>query len=407
MKFDINKEFSFSQIFDFLKEKSGSFRAAVKKLDSGSVKNLNIKGRVVRINALRLGLLAAVLAILLGLFINLVVLPNTAYRPYSGIEFDTGGDYEQIAFGDDLLLLNKNGIKLIDNKGGYIWEESMTLTNPTVDIAGKYALLADLEGNCSLNLYNLKGKKLVTYPINTEILSAKVNKSGKAAAAVTAEGYKGAAVVFDRKGNEIFRWNSGEGYIIDLDISSDGKSIAVAQMMSDGAETYSKIHVINISSGNESGSYVCEGSLVASVTFDDSGRIIAVAQNKVYGLNKKGAEKFVIDLAGKSAERYDVTGGERMLFLCRDNRGGTVLEIYNKNGKQTGVFNGCDDIKRIACTGDTIVVSNSRSVMRVSGCGRLRRTTEIEHDIMSVGVYGNGRNALALGGNCADIVRIR
>ena len=53
------------------------------------------------------------------------------------------------------------------------------------------------------------------------------------------------------------------------------------------------------------------------------------------------------------------------------------------------------------------MVSNSRSVMRVSGRGRLRQTTEIEHDIMSVGVYGNGRNALALGGNCADIVRIR
>lgn len=407
MKFDINKEFSFSQIFDFLKEKFGAVGAFFKKLDSGSVKNLNVKGRVVRINALRLGLCAAALAVLLGLFINLVVLPNTAYRPYSGIEFDTGGDYEQRAFGDDLLLLNKNGIKLIDNKGEYIWEAPMTLTNPTVDIDGKYALLADLEGNCSLNLYNLKGKNLVTYPINTEILSAKVNKSGKAAAAITAEGYKGAAVVFDRKGNEIFRWNSGEGYIIDLDISSDGKSIAVAQMMSDGAETYSKIHVINISSGNESGSYVCEGSLVASVAFDDSGRIIAVAQNKVYGLNKKGAEKFVIDLAGKSAERYNVTDGDCMLFLCRDNRGGTVLEIYNKNGRQTGVFTGCDDIKRISCRGETIAVSNSRNVMRVSKRGKLRSRTEIDHDIMGIGVYGNQRNVLALGGNSADIIRIR
>ncbi len=407
MKFDINKEFSFSQIFDFLKEKFGAVRTFVKKLDSGSVKNLNVSGRVVRINALRLGLFAAVLAVLLGIFINLVVLPNTAYRPYSGIEFDTGGDYEQHAFGDDLLLLNKNGIKLIDNKGRYIWEEQMTLTNPTIDISGKYALLADLEGNCSLNLYNIKGKNIVTYPINTDLLSAKVNKNGTAAAAVAAEGYKGAAVVFDRKGNEIFRWNSGEGYIIDLDISDDGKSIAVAQMMSDGEETYSKIHVINISSGNESGSYICEGSLVASVEFDDSGRIIAVAQNKVYGLNKKGGEKFIIDLAGKSAERYNVTDGGSLLFLCRDNRGGTVLEIYNKNGKLTGVFTGCDDIKRMACHGGTIVVSSSRNVMRVSERGKLRSTTDIEHDIMGIGVYGNQRNVLVLGGNRADIIRIR
>ena len=42
----------------------------------------------------------------------------------------------------------------------------MTLTCPTVDIAGKYALLADLDGNNSLNLYDIKGNNLRTYPIS-------------------------------------------------------------------------------------------------------------------------------------------------------------------------------------------------------------------------------------------------
>ena len=407
MKFDFNKEFSLAQVFEFIKsklEKAGTF---VKKLDKSSIKNLNIKGRVVRINAIRLGFIVAVFAILLALLMNLVIIPHTAYRQYSGIEFDTGGDYEQHAFGENILLLNNSGIKMINNRGRYKWEIPMTLTNPAVDIDGKYALLADLDGNCSLNLYNLKGKNVNSYQMNTDLLSAKVNKDGIVAAAVSEEGYKGAAVVYDRKGNEIFKCNSGEGYIIDLDISNSGKLIAVAQMMSDGTETYSKIHIINISSGNETGSYTCDGSLVANVTFDEQDRIIAVAQNKVYGLSKKGGERFIIDLAGKSAERYDVTGGDRMLFLCRDNRGSSLLEIYNKNGKLLGSYNGNDEIKRMSTCGDTIVVSASRSVMCISSRGRLRKIKEIEHDIMSIGVYGNCRNVLVLGGNRADIVRMK
>ncbi len=407
MKFDINKEFSLSQIFDFFKQKAKDAKNLVSKIDRGSIKTITVSGRSIRLNAVRLGLIAAVFAIALALLINLAVLPGTKYRQYWGIEFDTVGDYQQHACGSDILLFNHSGMKLINNRGQYKWEVPLTLTNPSVDIDGKYILLSDLEGNCSLNLYNLKGKNIVSYPINTELLSAKINKKGTVAAAVSEEGYKGSVVVYNRKGEEIFKWNSGEGYITDLDISNDGKSIAVAQMMSDGDETYSKIHIISISSGKETGSYVCEKSLTASVTFDERNRIIAAAQNKIYGLSKNGDERFVIDLAGKSAEKYNITDGNSITILCRGNRGGSVLEIYNKSGKLTGVYSTDDQIKKMSLCGDTIAVSTSRSVMRVSSNGKLRKRKEIDHDIMSIGVYGNGRNVLVLGGNSADITRMK
>ena len=66
-----------------------------------------------------------------------------------------------------------------------------------------------------------------------------------------------------KKADEVFKWNSGEGYITDVDISKDGKYIAVAQMMSDGDETYSKIRVMNTSNGQESGTAICEDTLIA------------------------------------------------------------------------------------------------------------------------------------------------
>ena len=53
--------------------------------------------------------------------------------------------------------LTKSGIKDVNNKGGDVLEyKNDGLTNPTIDIAGKYALLADLDGNNSLNLYGYK-----------------------------------------------------------------------------------------------------------------------------------------------------------------------------------------------------------------------------------------------------------
>ena len=407
MKFDINKEFSFSQIGAAFKDKFGAFMGFISRLDNSSIKTVKIKNRSVRINALRLGFIAAVLAAMVALFINLVVIPNTTYRAYSGIEFDTGGDYIRHAFGDDILLLNNSGLRMVDNKGRNVWQIDATFTCPTVDIAGNYALVADLDGNNTLTLYNRDGETVTSYEISTDILAAKVNKRGIAAAAINEEGYMGSAVVYDRNGNEIFKWNSGEGYIIDVDISNDGRSVAVAQMMSDGTEAYSRIHILNISNGEETAGFVCDGDLVAKVCFDSSDNLTAIAQDCVYNITKRGRENFKIDLAGKSASEYDVENGDYLLFLCSDSRGNSMLEIYSKRGKYLGSYVSADTINNIAAFEKNIVVSTSRDVLSLSRKGKVRKTINISHDIMSIGIYGNGRNVLVLGGYTADIVRIK
>ena len=178
-------------------------------------------------------------------------------------------------------------------------------------------------------------------------------------------------------------------------------------MMSDGEETYSKIHVMNISSGNEIACVTCEGALVAKVSFDKSDNIIAVSQSKVYGFGKRGNSIFEFDLAGKSPTLYDVENSDNLLFLCRDSRGNSVLEIYSRRGKFLGSYTSSDEIKNISAHKDSIVVATSRNLISLSRKGKPGKNIEISHDIMNMGIYGNNRNVLVLGGSKADIVRIK
>lgn len=407
MKFDLNKEFSFAQIGAFFKRHFEHTVQFIKKLDSSSIKNITINGKSVRINSIRLCTIVAVFAVMLALFINIVIIPHTTYRTYSDLEFDTGGEYRMYAYGSDILLLNNNGIKMVDNKGNDKWSQTYTLTNPMIDISGEYLLLADLDGNNTLNLFDTDGNNLLTYPIDSDILSAKINKSRLVAAAVDEEGYKGSVVVYNKKAQEIFKWNSGEGYVTDIDISNDGKYVAVAQMMSDRDEVYSKIHVLNISNGQEAANIECDSSLIAKVNFDKHDNIIAVGENKVFGYSKKGRQNYAIDLAGKSPQTYDISNGNYLVFLCRDSRGNSVLEIYSLSGKLLGSYNSSYELKNISVCGSNIVASTSRNLLYLSYRGKLKKTVEISHDIMSLGIYGNNRNVLVLGGNKADIIRIR
>lgn len=406
MKLDWNKEFSFGQLGLYIKTAWLKLVNSIKTLDSSSIKTINISGKSVRINAIRLCTAAAILAVMLALFINMVVIPHTTYRSYSDIEFDTGGQYRLYPYGKNILLLNNSGIKLVNNKGEDVWSQSYTLTNPMVDISGQYMLLADLDGNNTLNLFDDSGENILTYPIDSDILSAKLNKKRQSAVAIGEEGYKGSVVVYNKKAEEIFKWNSGEGYITDVDISNDGKYVAVAQMMSDRDEVYSKVHVINISNGKEVSVTECPAQLIAKIDFDEHDNITALGDSKVYGLTKRGSQKYCIDLAGKSPQQYDISSGDNLVFLCRDSRGNSELEIYSRRGKHLGSYVSSDEIKHISINKSNIVVSTGRNLLSLSSKGKPKKTIAIGHDIMSVGVYGNNRNVLVLGGNKADIVRI-
>lgn len=407
MKLDFNKEFSFHQLFDYFKNKLAGFRKRIKRMDSNNIKSINIKGNVIRINAIRLSFFVAILAIGLALFVNMIIIPNTTYSSYSNLEFDTGGQYKQHAFGRDVLLLNNSGIKNIDNKGNEIWGIKNTLTRPMLSISGNFALLADLDGNKSLSLYNIKGENILSYPISGDILSAKINQKQQVVAALSEEGYKGSAVVYNKKGNEIFKWNSGEGYITDVDISSNGRYITVSQLMSDKEMTYSKVRILNISNGQEVGNVTCEDSLVSKISFDKNNNIIAVSENKIYGYTKKGVSRYTIDLTGKSPQKFEIENGNNLIFLCKDSRGNSVLEIYSLSGKYLGKYTSNDEIKNICTEKDMIVCATSRDVISLNKKGKSKKTVEISHDIMSMGIYGNNRNLLVLGGNKADIVRIK
>lgn len=407
MKFNPNKEFTLSQLLEYFKNAISRFGVFLKKADSESIKSISIRGRKIRINSLRLCVITAASAIFVALFLNLFIIPHMSMHTYSDLEFDTGGDYTQYEFKNDILLLNKSGIKLVGQNGSDIWSNKYTLTNPMVDVSKSHILLTDLGGNHSITLLNSDGDVVKTYEVNRDIISAKLSDNSLVAAALEEDGYKGSVTVFNKKGEEIFKWNSGEGYISDIDISKNGKYIVVSRILSDKEEAYSKINVIKISNGKTVSSIECEKSLVGKICFNKSGDIIAVAGTGVYGYTKNGTKKFYIDLMGKSAETYDVENGNNLIFLCRDSRGNSVLEIYKQNGKLRGSYTSADEIKNITTSDDKIVAATSRFVISLSQRGKKKKSVEISHDIMSIGIYGNNKNALVLGGNKANIVRIK
>ena len=98
------------------------------------------------------------------------------------------------------------------------------MSQPVAETAGKYVLVYDLGGKNYAALYK-NGERVTEYNLGNDIISAKVNKNGDTVFATDTVGYKGNVKVFDKKGNERFSWNSGDGYILDDALKNGGRQL--------------------------------------------------------------------------------------------------------------------------------------------------------------------------------------
>lgn len=365
---------------------------------------LTVKGKTVSFQPFRLGvlLLAGVLA--LAIAVNLLLIPSRRPKTVE-MDFETGGTYAMIPFDGDILMYNNQQIRQMNEGGKTVWEDKVSMSQPIAETAEDYVLLTDLGGNNQSVLYK-NGKKYREYNLGNDIISAKVNPKGWTVFATATVGYKGAVVVYDKKGNERFRWNSGEGYITDVAFSEDGNWLAVAQLSSEGSRADSRIQFIDMRKKKVTATAEKNGSLIADIRFSDH-RLLAVSDTELCGFKTSGKEVFSVSFAGKNPSRYDISSDKVLAFVATDNRGNAVVELYNTNGKLKGRYEADSTVHNLSVYDDMVVIGRNRDILYINQRGKLKKTATAQHDMKALGLFGDGHTALAAGNTDAYIVRMR
>ncbi len=337
------------------------------------------------------------------------VITNVALKNYllesnvSQLKFQTGVEYDTVAYGKDVLVINNEGILALSRSGREMWNIVCAATSPTVDTDGKYIMLADMNGK-DVNLF--KEDRLITQiKTEKEILSAKLNKNGYIAGATADLGYKGMITVYDRGGNEIFRWHSGSGYIVSMDISANER-IAVAQVMTGRDKVYSKIISINIKKYGEVTNIAEHEGIVMDIRFRDNGTFTAVSDQGVYGFGKSGKEIYKISFGGRIMENYNINNENNMVFAFDNGRNGAVLESYSSKGKCRGVYDAETEMHSFDVNGECIVIGTADKLLRVTPTGKLRKEIKLSHDVKNVEIFGNRDRVIVIGGNSAELIKI-
>lgn len=332
---------------------------------------------------------------------------GSVLRPKSvEVTLESGSTYKTRKISDDILIYNNRGVKAVNSGGKTVWQIDEAMSDPIAECDGKYLLLADLGGNHYAASYK-NGKIVNEYKFDKDIISAKITEKGYVAIATDTDGYKGKVSLFNKRGSEIYAWNSGSGYISDIDISDNGRYLAVAQLVTDENAANTRIQIIDTNRGEVISTVERKNEVTAEVKFVSANKLLVVTDNHILAYTRGGKEKFSISLEGKEASLYNIDSDSLIAVGVMDNRGNSVLELYSSYGKYRGSYVAVGDIRAVDVSSSTVVVAEQRGIVRVNSRGKAKKTVSVEHDIKDVGLYSDTKRVMAVGYSEAEIVTVK
>ena len=320
------------------------------------------------------------------------------------ISFQSGIEYEVMTYGDDMLLVNNEGIRAVDDRGENAWTVVFSMTSPMTVVKNEYIMVADVNGTM-VNVY--EGEKLLfKVKMPNEILTARINEDGYVAVATDELGYKGVVTVFDNNGKETFKWHSGSGYIGDVALSGDG-ILAVSQLMTDRSSVYTRVMRIDTEKEND---VKCVGEvdgIVLKVRFNGNDELLAVSQKGMFCYDEKGAKRFAVDFKGRIPVDCNIENDDNMVFAFDGGLNNTVLESYSENGKLRGKYEADSKIRTFDVNGEYILFSTMGTARRISPEGKLEGEMTTTVDAKDMKIFSDRDEFLLMGGSSAEILKIK
>lgn len=320
------------------------------------------------------------------------------------LSFQTGVEYDIAAYGEEMLIANNEGVFAIDRSGRENWSVIAATTTPQLVVKNRYFMLADINGR-TVRTYK-KEKMIAQIDTENEILSAKMNKNGSVLIATDELGYKGLVILFDKSGKEQFRWHSGSGYIGDIDVSDSGK-LAVAQLTTDKDKIYSKIVMINPDSKSEPECIAEIDGIVMKLLYRDNGSLMAVSDKGVYGYNRSGKQKFVIDFKGRKPVECNIDNENNLLIAFDSGLNSIVLESYSSRGKLRGSYDAGSNVFAVDVKGECIATATRDGIVCINPKGTVKKEIKASKDVKDICLFAGRRKMLCLGEESAEIMKIR
>ena len=352
--------------------------------DLSEIKN---KVKKFRVRKLRKLLVPAVLIILAACGTYLLLKNQTYAQARTAREYvaDISDTSSYARFGDGIIRYNRDGVVYLNKKNEEQWIQPAQIQNPVIVVKENAFAVADNGGNNIMVFTEegLKGEIETTLPIEKIAISDQGIVS-----AVLRDENSPKIISYDATGNILVEQKTTvgtTGYPAALELSGDGRLLAVSYLYTEGAVIKSRVVFYNFGETGQGkpdnivSSAEYEDTVAAEVFFMGEDRAVVVGDNRfiIYkGKEEPQKEKEItIDQEIQSVFHSDQYIG--FVLLNRD-KSGYEVRLYNRLGEQ--ILNRPIPAKydNVKMDGDEILMYDGTSCCIVTATGIIKFSGDIK-----------------------------
>lgn len=300
------------------------------------------------------------------------------------VALESASTHKYSEYKDYLLCVNETSVTAYDANGEIKWAIGISMSNPILDVAGDYYVIAE-KGGRKVNLFDGK-KRIYEATADGDIRTASLSAGHDVVLVTDKQYYKGCVLVINKNGEKVFSWNSGQEDITDADIAKGTRTVAVSFINTESGVA-SKVTTFNISNGQKKAETKFDDSIIYDVEF--LGDVINIfADNKIVGMSEKGKILWEMGYTDRKllGYRFEETG-YKILKIEKNNS--SEIEILTSRGASKAVIAPDNAPEIVDIRSGRIAYNKGRDVVFSGLSGDKTKTYTCSRDIKDIHVIDN------------------
>ena len=267
--------------------------------------------------------------------------------------FDAYSDNIFEELGGGLVAVSTSAYQVFDSSGELVGRGTKAFGAPAADSGPAGAVLWS-QGGTDMLLAAADGSAIA---IDSEeaIISAAINDNGYVAVSTEESGYKGLVTVYNIAGEDIYKWYSGEGYLMDAAVNHSDTGMAALTVSGSG----SRLVAYTFGSADVQGAYNEPETIYFDMDYIAENRICAVSENKAVFVNGKCEYNSEYSFDGWYLRNYSLDGNGYAVFVLNKYRSGgeTMIVSVGSDGSVKGSVSTFAEVRGISVRGRYIAIT--------------------------------------------------
>lgn len=295
------------------------------------------------------------------------------------IKIESGKNTNAYAYGKYITILDQNKLKLYNKAAHEEQTLDVEISSPIFESNGDYLGIAEKNGK---KIYLINNKNIVWQKeIEGNISSININKNGYVSLIITGTSHKTVVQTFDSNGDELFKIFLSKTNVIDTDISSDNKYLAIAEVNFTGIVVQSTIKIISIEDAKNNSSdsikythIASTDDLIINIKYHNKNNLVCMYDKHIDILNQDN-NKQLLSFENENVLFSDINLESKVVKILKKSTGvfsaEAEMQIVNSATSNVTTYAIENVPKTIYIQDDMIAINLGTSVLFVNENGWL------------------------------------